>query len=180
MKVYTKTGDKGTTSLVGGRRVSKADSQVEVYGTSDELNAFVGLLRACELPQDVARVLHVVQCDLFRVGGFFSLDVLSDKVYEGLEVTDGMIEYVEGVIDAISDELPPMRSFVLPAGSEAVARAHVCRTVARRLERQIVALGLEGERALKVQIYVNRLSDLFFVMGRRLSQLVGDEVCMEF
>lgn len=180
MKVYTKTGDSGTTSLVGGTRVSKADLRLETYGTADELNSFVGLLRAKHLPEAYDKFLNTVQNRLFNLGACLATETDKDCYVEGLLLTDADVTAVEEEIDALSADLPVTHSFVLPAGNERIATAHVCRTVARRLERRMVALAADrseeqknepfpgAEKALQ---YVNRLSDYFFILSKKLAQI---------
>ena len=167
--IYTKTGDKGTTSLANGERVSKANAHIEAYGTADELNSFFGWLRALleQLPQDEAELhtaqIATVQNKLFNLGAF-----LSFAPGEWLTETD--VHEVEQWIDAIQAELPPQHAFILPAGSEVIAAAHVCRTVTRRLERQMVRLAEnEGQtdELMTATRWVNRLSDFCFVLARK-------------
>ena len=175
--IYTKTGDKGTTSLANGERVSKCDAHIEAYGTADELNSFFGWLRALleQLPHEEVQVytaqIATVQNKLFNLGAF-----LSFAPGEWLTETD--VRDVEQWIDAIQAELPPQHAFILPAGSEAIAAAHICRTVTRRLERQMVRLAEnnlqnEGENAMQKEDlmrairWVNRLSDYCFVLARK-------------
>lgn len=160
--IYTKTGDDGTTSLASGVRVCKTDARIEAYGTADELNSFVGLLRA-KLPNDDSSdaVLQRVQNVLFNLGA-----ALSDA--PGDWITDADVTAVEHAIDAIQDELPPLRAFILPGGSETISLCHVCRTIARRLERRMLALASAPEPACR---YVNRLSDFFFVLSRKMAKL---------
>ena len=166
MKIYTKTGDKGRTSLATGARIRKSDKRLEAYGTADELNSFVGLLRAkvaqnvCDWCVDVDRQLGWIQNRLFDVGAVLS----------GAEIPleECAVNQLEKWIDEMQEELPELREFILPGGSEIVALCHVCRTVARRLERHIVAWCDEEDLALpeKVVCFVNRLSDYSFVLSR--------------
>ena len=168
MKIYTKTGDKGSTSLIGGTRVSKADVRLEAYGTADELNSFIGLLRSCDLPKDVDAFLQTTQNDLFTIGGVLATDV--SKVQNGLSLSQEKVTSVECKIDELNDVLPPLKNFILPAGTQIVSLAHVCRTITRRLERCMVRL-LQGDVEKSTEyIYVNRLSDFFFVLARFLAE----------
>lgn len=171
MKVYTKTGDKGQTSLVGDKRVSKCCERLESYGTVDELNSHIGvLITYCSDRQD-ADFLLGVQGNLFVVGGYLATDNSEKDVRQGNIVTDEMILAVEKEIDRVQELLPPLRLFILPGGSRAAAFAHVCRTVCRRAERMILRLVETGAVVDdNVTAYVNRLSDYFFVLSRKLNQ----------
>lgn len=170
MKVYTKTGDKGQTSLVGGQRVSKCCDRLESYGTVDELNSHIGLLIAmCSDDADKA-FLTDIQGALFVVGGYLATDNTQREVRQGNIVTADMVESVEHEIDRLQELLPPLRLFILPGGSMAASQAHVCRTVCRRSERCILRLAECGaEVDEQVLSYVNRLSDYFFVLARKLN-----------
>lgn len=170
MKIYTRTGDQGQTSLVGGQRVSKTCTRLESYGTTDELNSQIGLLITyCQDNADKA-FLTEVQNTLFVVGGYLATDNSQREVRSYNIVTPDMVKAVEQQIDAINAILPPFRAFILPGGSRAAAVAHVCRTVCRRAERRIVALREEGaEVDTQVITYVNRLSDYLFVLARKLN-----------
>ena len=172
MKIYTKTGDKGTTALIGGTRVSKADIRLEAYGTADELNSFIGLLRSCDLPKDVDVFLQTMQNDLFTIGGVLATDV--SKVEKGLSLSQEKVAAVECKIDELNALLPPLKHFILPAGTQAVSLAHVCRTVTRRLERCMVRLLQDEVENSVIYIYVNRISDFFFVLARFLA--ITDEI----
>ncbi len=172
MKIYTKTGDAGQTSLVGGKRVSKADLRLEAYGTVDELNAYVGLLRAKVIHVEMDKLLCDIQHKLFSVGAFLATEPESVTTEW---VTEEDVRGLEEAIDAYMAELPVLRGFILPVGNEPVALAHICRTVSRRLERCVVRLSLETEQDKLCLQYVNRLSDLFFVMARKIAQDMGVE-----
>jgi cob(I)alamin adenosyltransferase len=166
-RIVTRTGDAGTTGLGDGSRVSKDSARVEAIGAVDELNSVVGLLRAsAALPPDIAQLLLRVQHDLFDLGG--ELAVPGQRV-----MTATQVEALEADIARLNDALPPLREFILPGGSEAAARCHVARTIARRAERRCWALvagdGSEGP----LQIYLNRLSDLLFVLARALARHEG-------
>lgn len=171
MKIYTKTGDKGRTSLATGARVRKSDRRLEAYGTADELNSFLGLLRA-KVVQDKGdwcaatdAQLGWIQNRLFDVGA-----VLSGA---DMPFAEEAVNQLEKWIDNMQDELPESREFILPGGSEAVALSHVCRTVARRLERHIVAWCDEENLSLPEQVvcFVNRLSDYSFVLARWIGKM---------
>ena len=157
MKIYTKTGDKGQTSLATGQRVSKTDKRIEAYGTADELNSFVGLLRV-QLPEN--EELSWIQNRLFDLGACLAGATL--------RIEDDDIAQIERWIDRMQDQVPALKAFVLPAGNEATCRAHVCRTVARRLERAMLAYD-NHDKWQKELMFVNRLSDYFFVLARYAS-----------
>lgn len=172
MKIYTKTGDGGTTSLMGGRRVSKADAQVEAYGTLDELNSWLGLV-ACDLKEEdetLYQSILQIQSVLFKIGGFYSFDFASGKPFRYPFVEDTDIAALESLIDRIDAELPPLDNFILPGGTPAACHAHIARTVCRRGERALVGLAdrvdVEATRAHTAQRYINRLSDFLFVLAR--------------
>jgi len=167
MKIYTRTGDAGGTAFFGGTRVSKADPRVAAYGDVDELNACLGAVRAqSELSGDIAGQLEQLQKDLFAIGARLAdpAEKIAERVTKAT-VTSEEIARLEGWIDALEAELPPLRKFILAGGSVAGASLHVARTTCRRAERAIASLGPDSlEPALLT--YVNRLSDLLFVMAR--------------
>ncbi len=170
MKVYTKTGDKGQTSLVGGQRVSKCCARLESYGTIDELNSHIGVLITYCTDQQDAEFLTDVQSKLFIVGGYLATDNTQRDIRPGNIVTPEMVGEVEQQIDRIDAIIPPLKLFILPGGCRAASYCHVCRTVCRRAERRILALIEEGaEVDENVTSYVNRLSDYFFVLARKLN-----------
>lgn len=176
MKVYTKTGDKGQTSLVGGQRVSKCCERLESYGTVDELNSHIGVLITYCADEHDQQFLTDVQGNLFVVGGYLATDNSQREVRQGNIVTSEMVAEVEQEIDFIQNALPPIRLFILPGGQRGAAYAHVCRTVCRRAERQILRLAETGaEVDEQVMAYVNRLSDYFFVLARKLNVESGTE-----
>ncbi len=165
MKIYTRTGDAGETSLFGGRRVSKADSRVDAYGEVDELNAWIGLVRAAGLDLDLDEPLVRIQQDLFALGAQLADpgDSIADRVAKA-SLGDDDIGRLERLIDQLESELPPLRRFILAGGAPAGAALHVARTVCRRAERRIVSLSPQPDAVLIK--YVNRLSDLLFVLAR--------------
>jgi len=169
-KIYTRTGDNGTTGLVSGPRRSKSDLRVEAYGSVDETNAFVGLARQhTAASAEMDAMLMRVQNDLFDLGADLATPETGEKPpCEPLRIIAAQVERLEGEIDQLNAELEPLRSFVLPAGSAAAAALHAARTVARRAERQMVALAeTEGEAVSREAIaYINRLSDFLFVAAR--------------
>lgn len=159
MAIYTKTGDKGMTSLANGERVLKSDLRIDTYGVCDELNSWIGYLRASmtnsSMLEEQCFQMQWMQNKLFNLGALLS------KAPGDWVIAEDVLK-IEHWIDAMQQELPAQRSFVLPAGSEAVCRCHLCRTVCRRLERKMILLGVEGD-ALKI---VNRMSDYLFVLSR--------------
>jgi len=164
MKIYTRTGDDGTTGLYGGVRVPKDDPRVEAYGTVDETNAALGLARAAGLPPEVEAVLATAQSTLFDVGA--ALATPSDRANAAATVGEDDVALLEGAIDVLEARLAPLQTFVLPGGTEAAARLHVARTVCRRAERLVVALARRAPVAPAIVRWLNRLSDLLFVQAR--------------
>lgn len=180
MKVYTKTGDKGTTCLIGGTRVSKADLRLETYGTADELNSFVGLLRACPLGSEIDGQLEHVQNLLFNLGAYLAIDHEKFTPTASTSIASEEVTRLETLIDAMEAELPQLNAFILPGGSEAIARCHVCRCVCRRLERRMVELFGEpsaysdlDRNALQ---FVNRLSDYLFILSKKVAKNEKNEL----
>ncbi|HKY05396.1 MAG TPA: cob(I)yrinic acid a,c-diamide adenosyltransferase [Blastocatellia bacterium] len=168
-KVYTKTGDKGETSLVGGKRVSKASARVSAYGDVDELNSLIGLARSRLADREVDEVLRLIQNDLFTVGA----DLASPLEVEVPRVDEQFIETLENYSDSFLSQLEPLREFILPGGTEAGSLLHLARTVARRAERLVVALGEAEELNPNTIVYLNRLSDLLFIVARVVNHRAG-------
>jgi cob(I)alamin adenosyltransferase len=168
MKIYTKTGDQGTTSLFGGKRVSKADLRIDTYGTVDELNSYIGLLRDQPVNENRSEVLIEIQDRLFTIGSILATEPGNTKVkIPVLAETDSQL--LEKEIDAMTAALPPMRFFVLPGGHPSVSFCHIARTVCRRAERLSIALhAIEPIDALVIQ-YLNRLSDYLFMLSRMVA-----------
>jgi cob(I)alamin adenosyltransferase len=173
VKIYTKTGDDGTTSLFDGTRVAKTHPRVVAYGTVDELNAHLGLARAAGLAADLADMVEHLQRDLFALGARLADPghKIAGRVTKAA-VTDGDVERLESWIDALEAELPPLRHFILAGGSPGGAALHVARTVCRRAEVDALLIG-EGAVEAVVLVYLNRLSDLLFVMARAASHRAG-------
>lgn len=178
---YTKTGDAGQTSLIGGKRVPKYDDRVEAYGSVDELSAVIGVLNDLEgVPQDICETLGVIQNKLFTLESHFALDKASEvsKMIPLLE--DGDVSFLEGHIDRMNAELPELRAFVIPGGNMKASVSHVCRTVCRRAERQGWRLASHEEVDAIDLRYLNRLSDYFFVLARYFGFLEKrNETCWE-
>lgn len=167
-KIYTRTGDAGTTGLGDGQRVAKNSARIDTLGEVDELNAVVGLLLCEELPDDIRALLTDVQHDLFDLGG--------EVCIPGMSMISGKhVDKLEAELDRLNEPLAPLKDFILPGGSRAAALAHLARTVCRRAERAIVALAqAEGEAVNDgPRQYLNRLSDLLFVLGRSLNRAAG-------
>lgn len=165
-KIYTGGGDGGTTSLVGGQRVSKADSRIESYGTVDELNSFIGLLITHVQDQQDRDFLFFVQHKLFTIGSSLATDQDNTELKIESKVTPESIRRIEQEIDRIDENLPKMKAFVLPGGSMSASLAHVCRTVCRRAERRIYTLAEDSTVEKEILTFINRLSDYFFVLAR--------------
>ena len=180
-KVYTKQGDKGDTSLVGGMRVPKDHPRVRAYGTVDELNSVVGLVRGVldQIPNADARsrvdeVLAVIQQWLFDLGSELATDPQSGKS-SGPAVKEEQVTWLEEWMDRMNEDLEPLKSFVLPGGRPPIAFLHQCRTVCRRAEREIIALRREADIDPQIVRFVNRLSDAFFVLGRWLAKQSNED-----
>lgn len=170
MKVYTKTGDKGTTSLVGGVRVSKTHIRLEAYGTVDELNAQLGLLSTYLSCEDDRAFVTQVQHKLFAVGSYLATDLSHTRLHEASQVRSEEVDRIEREIDRLDSLLPPLKAFILPGGCRGAAVCHVCRTVCRRAERRILSLAGQVDIDAVVIAYMNRLSDYLFVLSRKMNQ----------
>ncbi len=169
MKVYTKTGDKGETSLFGGKRVLKSNVRIDAYGTSDELNAWIGLIRSQEIKEEHIKTLVIIQDKIFTLGAQLAKDPEKPKLkLPTIQIED--IYLLEKEMDRMEESLPPMKHFTLPGGNNVVSYCHIARTVCRRCERLIVELKQEAEVDDLVLKYVNRLSDYLFVLSRKLTQ----------
>lgn len=165
-KIYTRTGDGGTTGLGDGSRTDKYSARMEAIGEIDELNCNLGLLLAESLPEAMAALLMDIQHDLFDLGGEMSIP--------GSEfVTEAAVEKLESAIDEYNESLPPLKEFILPGGSRTAAIAHLCRAVCRRAERRLVALAATDQLNPHSTRFVNRLSDLMFVLARSLARSSG-------
>ena len=176
MKIYTKTGDKGQTSLIGGVRVPKCCERLESYGTVDELNSNIGLLITYCTDRHDVNFLIDVQTKLFVIGSYLATDQKQTALKSISVVTDDMVSSLETEIDSIEAVLPPVRLFVLPGGCRTAALCHVCRTVCRRAERSVLRLQSSGcEVDDNVIAFLNRLSDYLFVLARKLNVNEGHE-----
>lgn len=172
MKIYTKTGDKGQTSLFGGKRVPKHHVRIEAYGTVDELNSYVGLIRDQEIDKQSFSVLIEIQDRLFTLGAMLATEPGNTKV-KVPQLFEKDVELLEKEIDEMNNGLPEMRSFVLPGGHSTVSYCHISRCVCRRAERLVIQLSEEEEVNELTFKYLNRLSDYLFVLSRKLSQNLG-------
>jgi cob(I)alamin adenosyltransferase len=174
MKIYTKTGDQGTTALFGGKRVSKADLRIDTYGTIDELNSYVGLLRDQEVNKSRKETLIQIQDRLFTLGSILATEPGNTKVKIPSLLEEDVV-VLEKEIDNMETKLEPMKFFVLPGGHQSVSFGHIARTVCRRSERLVIALSnQEGVEPLVIK-YLNRLSDYLFVLCRLMSKELGAE-----
>jgi cob(I)alamin adenosyltransferase len=173
MKIYTKTGDTGETSLFDKTRVSKADSRVDAYGEVDELNACLGAARAAGVDADIAALIEQLQKDLFAVGARLAdpSSRIASRVVKA-SIGDDDVTRLEAAIDRLEETLPPLRRFILPGGAPAGALLHLARTVCRRTERRVIALGPAAVDPIVI-VFLNRLSDLIFVMARAVNHRAG-------
>ncbi|WP_077921612.1 cob(I)yrinic acid a,c-diamide adenosyltransferase [Spirosoma sp. 209] len=175
MKIYTKTGDKGQTALIGGRRVSKADLRIDAYGTVDELNAWIGLVRDQAVNALRKDLLKEIQDRLFTIGAELATDPEKAPKQAMPAIVPNDVTLLEEAMDAMDAELPELRAFVLPGGHEAVSFCHLARTVCRRAERLTIALNDSSPVDPLVIQYLNRLSDYLFVLSRKMAQELGAE-----
>ena len=181
MKIYTKTGDKGTTGLVGGTRIPKHDLRIDCYGTVDELNSYLGLIRDQPISKDSKTTLIKIQNQLFIIGSLLATDpeklkVESKRKRLGITFLEAdAITFLETEIDAMNLVLPPMTHFILPGGHQTVSFCHIARCICRRAERNVSKLNADQPTQPEVLIYLNRLSDFIFVLARKLSKELDAE-----
>jgi len=173
MKIYTKTGDKGDTSLFGGSRVGKEHQRIEAYGTVDELNAFIAQLMHQLDDSGQSELLREVQKRLFTIGSILAADPSKELPVPDIREAD--IQALENAMDNMEVSLEPLRTFILPGGSAANSSAHICRTVTRRAERRVIALHRTDHVPEIVIRYLNRLSDYFFILSRYIAVTIGHE-----
>ena len=171
MKIYTRTGDRGQTSLVGGKRVSKTHPRLEAYGTVDELSSHLGLLSSQLTDHHHRQTILTIQQTLFSLSAILATE--PESKWQPEPLSPSHTEKLEAEIDHLQQQLPALHSFIIPGGSQAACQAHVCRTVCRRAERCILALTEEIEVSADVLRYVNRLSDYLFVLARHLNVSKG-------
>ena len=171
MKVYTKQGDKGSTSLFGGTKISKHDIKIEAYGTVDELNSHVGMLISMITEEGIKSYLNALQSKLFDIGSHLASDGTMDDYLPSID--KGWSEELENFMDEYSKELPELKSFIMPRGNSRISQAHICRTVCRRAERRVVQLSGQQNVEASIIVFLNRLSDYFFVLARYICLLDG-------
>lgn len=169
MRVYTKTGDDGTSGLIGGTRVEKYDLRLESYGTVDELNSWIGLICSQKIDPTSRDLLLSVQNNLFVIGARLATDLSKTDLSAKLNLKEKEITKLENEMDRILDQLPPMEHFVLPGGSNAISYCHLARTVCRRAERRVCQLAKEVSIPDELIRYLNRLSDYLFVLSRKIA-----------
>jgi len=167
LKIYTKTGDDGTTGLQGGKRISKSSNRISAYGSVDEINSILGIVLSHNIDKDLLQLLTKIQNDLFVAGSDLSKPDLSD---ESNRITNVMIEFLEAKIDEFEKELGPLTNFILPGGNHAASLIHYARTITRRAEIQVVTLSKDEKINDYCIKYLNRLSDLLFVLGRLVNK----------
>jgi len=172
-KIYTKTGDDGTTGLVGGNRVRKSNLRLDAYGTVDELNAYIGLLHSMITDAKIQELLLLVQNKLFVIGSKLASDEKGKLITDGLDCSGNDIQVLEKAIDEYDAELPALTQFILPGGSMLVSYCHVARTVCRRAERRVVQLAETTPIEELIVQYLNRLSDYLFVLSRKVAKDQG-------
>ncbi|MGI9201941.1 MAG: cob(I)yrinic acid a,c-diamide adenosyltransferase [Woeseiaceae bacterium] len=170
-KIYTRTGDDGTTGLGGGARVAKDSARVEAYGTVDEANSAIGVILACDsTPENIAAILTAIQHDMFELGGELCMPGHT-------AIEDSFISRLESELDELNEDLPALENFILPGGGPAAAACHLARTITRRAERRTISLAAEEEVRPEIIRYLNRLSDLLFVIARVLARVEnGQEI----
>jgi cob(I)alamin adenosyltransferase len=175
MRVYTRTGDDGTTGLIGGTRVQKYDHRLEAYGTVDELNSWIGLIRSQDIDSEDIGDLVAIQNKLFVIGANLATDTSKVDLTEKLSCCNEDILFLENKMDQILDSLPPLSNFLLPGGNNAVSYCHIARTVCRRAERRVYKLASEASVSNQVLKYLNRLSDYLYVLSRKVAKDTGVE-----
>jgi cob(I)alamin adenosyltransferase len=176
IKIYTKTGDKGKTSLLGGTKIPKSDLRIESYGTVDELNSYIGLVSDHLSDEHFKKMLKEIQDRLFTIGSSLACDPVKEPLMKIPDLKEQDVELLEKEIDSMTEKLPPMKSFILPGGHVAVSTIHVARCVCRRAERLCVNMQ-EHEMSVEplIIIYLNRLSDYLFVLARYVAHLLNVE-----
>jgi len=169
MKIYTRTGDDGTTGLIGGSRVKKHNIRLEAYGTIDELNSYIGLIRSMQTDLPIDKILEIIQNKLFVIGANLATDESISLIKKQLPCKQSDIELLEVEMDQMNESLPELRNFILPGGCQASSFCHVARTVCRRAERHIVELSENKEVDTNLIKFINRLSDYLFVLSRKIN-----------
>ncbi len=166
MKIYTKTGDQGETGLYGGRRISKSDLRLEAYGTIDELNSYLGLIRSLEIHPHQQTFIIDIQTELFTIGAHLATDVKKSGLLLP-DFNENLVADLEKAIDQMNEPMPEQKHFILPGGNITLSHLHVCRAVCRRTERRIVTMSLESDLHPHIIKLLNRLSDYLFVLARK-------------
>jgi len=174
-KIYTKTGDKGETSLIGGTRVPKFHERIEAYGTLDELNSFIGLVRDQAIDEETKMLLIEIQDRVFTAESILALDPAHEPLRKLPEIREEDILKLENAIDVMNETLPPITNFILPGGHPVVSYCHIARTVCRRAERLVIKLSQHSKVNELVIKYLNRLSDYLFVLSRKMTRDFGAE-----
>lgn len=175
-KIYTKTGDDGTSGLIGGTRVKKSDQRLEAYGTVDELNSWIGLIKTISIEAEVDNTLELIQNKLFVIGSKLATDYEKTANHQvSLRCNSQDIDHLESEIDRMQSELPPLTNFILPGGNQFAAYTHLARTVCRRAERRISILDVKITELKNIVIFINRLSDYLFVLARYINFKKGIE-----
>ena len=173
MKIYTKNGDRGKTSLIGGKIVSKHDIRVESYGSIDELNSFLGLVRDYSKEKEINEILFKIQSKLFAIGSILAhVEIVKTNSSTKLNINPDDTSYLESQIDKFEKELPKLEKFIIPGGSKLVSFCHVSRAICRRAERKITKLSKHSEVDKNILTYLNRLSDFLFILARYFSKIL--------
>jgi cob(I)alamin adenosyltransferase len=176
MKIYTKTGDKGTTSLIGGTKVPKSHLRIESYGTVDELNSYIGLCKDLLTDAQGQKILLEIQDRLFTIGSSLACDPIKEPKMRIPDLIETDVELLEKEMDRMNESIPPMKNFILPGGHSTLSQLHIARCVCRRAERCCVRLELESQEVEEIIIkYLNRLSDYLFVLSRYTGHLLNVE-----
>ena len=171
MKIYTGFGDQGDTALFGGQIVKKNNIRIEIYGTLDELNSSIGLLRTKNSDKSIDQILNTIQEEIFVISSEIATPDESRLKKLKYQITKNNIKNIESIIDKLSDELDTLKNFIFPGGSESASIAHMARTICRRAERNLVALISENQVRVEWNVYLNRLGDLLFIIARYLNKL---------
>jgi cob(I)alamin adenosyltransferase len=174
-KIYTKTGDDGTSGLIGGTRVLKSDSRLEAYGTVDELNSWIGFIRSGNTLPEIDSVLDTIQNSLFMIGSHLATDTSKSDLHQKLPFDPKNTVLLEKEIDRLQEVLPPLSNFILPGGTPLASQTQIVRTVCRRAERNIISLSQSVQIENELLVFVNRLSDFLFVLSRYFNYRSGQE-----
>lgn len=176
MNIYTKTGDNGTSGLIGGSRVSKDDVRLEAYGSVDELNSFLGMLAVEHLDIHDVEYLKTLQHHLFKIGSYLATDQKVTSPTFPEPISKDLLKVIENEIDTIVSSLPELHQFVLPGGNRSASLCHICRSISRRAERNVVRLSKQYNVDSGILVYLNRMSDYFFVLARKCCLVDSQEI----